>query len=71
VRPRKALGRFLWKGGDGKSSTAGSTGWRWASCPSSPARRPAQSGYIFTYAFAMVLGIVALITWMTLGGGAN
>jgi len=29
----------------------------------------AQSGYIFTYAFAMVLGIVVLITWMTLGAG--
>jgi hypothetical protein len=26
----------------------------------------AQSGYIFHYAFAMVLGIVVLITWMTL-----
>ncbi len=31
----------------------------------------AQSGYVFHYAFAMVLGIAALITWMTLLGGAN
>ena len=31
----------------------------------------AQSGYIFTYAFAMVVGIVVLITWMTLTGGAE
>jgi NADH-quinone oxidoreductase subunit L len=30
-----------------------------------------QSGYIFTYAFAMVIGIVLLVTWMSLGGGAN
>jgi NADH-quinone oxidoreductase subunit L len=29
----------------------------------------AQSGYVFTYAFAMVLGIAALLTWMTLFGG--
>jgi NADH-quinone oxidoreductase subunit L len=29
----------------------------------------AQSGYVFTYAFAMVLGTAALITWMTLFGG--
>ncbi|MEM7719922.1 MAG: hypothetical protein AAF222_12035, partial [Pseudomonadota bacterium] len=29
----------------------------------------AQSGYIFTYAFAMVLGILVLVTWMTLAGG--
>ncbi len=30
-----------------------------------------QSGYIFHYAFAMVLGIVALMTWITLSGGAH
>ena len=28
----------------------------------------AQSGYIFHYAFAMVLGILVLITWMSIGG---
>ena len=28
----------------------------------------AQSGYVFHYAFAMVLGVVALITWLTLSG---
>jgi NADH-quinone oxidoreductase subunit L len=31
----------------------------------------AQSGYIFTYALAMVLGIAVFITWMTLSGGAH
>ena len=31
----------------------------------------AQSGYLFHYAFAMVLGMALLITWMTLGGGAE
>jgi NADH-quinone oxidoreductase subunit L len=31
----------------------------------------AQSGYIFTYAFAMVIGIAVLVTWMTIFGGAN
>ena len=31
----------------------------------------AQSGYIFTYAFAMVIGIAVLVTWMTMTGGAN
>jgi NADH-quinone oxidoreductase subunit L len=30
-----------------------------------------QSGYLFTYAFAMVLGIVVLVTIMTMTGGAN
>ena len=30
-----------------------------------------QSGYIFTYAFAMVLGVAILITWVTIVGGAD
>jgi len=28
----------------------------------------AQTGFLFTYAFWMVLGIAALITWMSIGG---
>ena len=31
----------------------------------------AQSGYIFTYAFAMVIGIAVLVTWMSILGGAH
>jgi len=31
----------------------------------------AQSGYVFHYAFAMVLGIAILVTWMTLSAGGN
>ena len=31
----------------------------------------AQSGYVFTYAFAMVLGITVLLTIVTLNGGWN
>jgi NADH-quinone oxidoreductase subunit L len=31
----------------------------------------AQSGYLFHYAFAMVIGLAVLITWMTLYGGAE
>ena len=30
-----------------------------------------QSGYIFSYAFAMVIGLALLITWITIGGGAH
>jgi NADH-quinone oxidoreductase subunit L len=72
VRPAKALGRFLWKRGDGNvidgsinSVAMGIVPW-----VTRLAGR-AQSGYIFTYAFAMVIGIVVLITWMTLSGGAQ
>ena len=37
VNPAKWLGRFLWKKGDGATSTGFSTGSPWASCPSSRA----------------------------------
>jgi NADH-quinone oxidoreductase subunit L len=30
-----------------------------------------QSGYVFTYAFAMVIGVVVLITIAAITGGAN
>ncbi len=58
VDPHLALGRFLWKRGDTRyRSTAGSTGVAMGIMPflTRLAGR-AQSGYIFTYAFAMVLG---------------
>ena len=31
----------------------------------------AQSGYVFTYAFAMVLGVAALITWVSIAGASH
>ncbi len=29
-----------------------------------------QSGYVYHYALAMLLGVVALATWFTIAGGA-
>ncbi len=72
VRSAKALGRFLWKRGDGDVIDGSINGVALGIVPffTRLAGR-AQSGYLFHYAFAMVLGIAALITWMTLWGGAN
>ena len=72
VRPARAIGRFLWKRGDGKVIDGALNGVAMGIVPffTRLAGR-AQSGYIFTYAFAMVIGIVVLITWMTLSGGAH
>ena len=72
VRPTKALGRFLWKRGDGGAIDGTINGVAMGAIPwvTRLAGR-AQSGYIFTYAFAMVIGIVILVTWMALGGGAQ
>ncbi|MGH1454657.1 MAG: NADH-quinone oxidoreductase subunit L [Paracoccaceae bacterium] len=72
VRPANAIGRFLWKRGDENVIDGSINGVATGIVPffTRLAGR-AQSGYIFTYAFAMVIGIVVLITWMTLSGGAH
>ncbi|KPA23033.1 NADH-quinone oxidoreductase subunit L [Shimia sp. SK013] len=72
VRPASAIGRFLWKRGDGNVIDGTLNGIAMGFIPwATRLAGKAQSGYIFTYALAMVLGIVALITWMTLSGGAH
>ena len=70
VRPAKWLGGFLWRRGDGNVIDGSINGIAMGIIPffTRLAGR-AQSGYIFHYAFAMFLGIGALITWMTMTGG--
>ncbi len=72
VRPAMALGRILWKQGDTNTIDGGINGLAMGIIPffTRLAGR-AQSGYVFTYAFAMVLGIAVLLTWVSLTGGAN
>jgi NADH-quinone oxidoreductase subunit L len=72
VRPAMALGRFLWKRGDEGTIDGGLNGLAMGVVPflTRMAGR-AQSGYLFHYAFAMVLGIAILITWMSIGGGVE
>ena len=72
VGPAQWLGRTLWKRGDGDIIDGGINGVALGIIPffTRLAGR-AQSGYLFHYAFAMVLGIAALITMMTLFGGAQ
>ena len=72
VRPAKAIGSFLWKRGDQGTIDGGINGLAMGIIPffTRLAGR-AQSGYLFTYAFAMVLGIAVLLTWVSLTGGSN
>ena len=72
VRPAKALGRLLWKKGDGKVIDGTINGIAMGLVPylTRLAGR-AQSGYVFNYAFAMVIGIALLLTWVTISGGAH
>jgi NADH-quinone oxidoreductase subunit L len=72
VRPTLALGRLLWKRGDGDAIDGSINGVAMGLVPMlTRLAGRAQSGYIFTYAFAMVIGIAVILTWVTLSGGAN
>jgi len=72
IIPAMWIGKQLWKKGDGNVIDGSINGVSMGIVPfiTRLAGR-AQSGYIFTYAFAMVIGIAVLITWMSLSGGAN
>jgi len=72
VKPALVIGKFFWKKGDGKTIDGFLNGIAMGIVPffTRLAGR-AQSGYIFTYAFYMVLGIAALVTWMSIGGGSH
>jgi NADH-quinone oxidoreductase subunit L len=72
VRPARGWATSCGRRATAMSSTGRSTAWRMGIIPffTRLAGR-AQSGYLFHYAFAMVLGIVLLVTWMTLSGGAH
>lgn len=72
VRPAKFLGAFLWKKGDGAVIDGSINGLAMGVIPfiTRLAGR-AQSGFVYHYAFAMVLGIVVIVTFVTLAGGSN
>ncbi len=72
VGPAKRLGAFLWKKGDGNVIDGTINGVAMGFIPRlTRIAARMQSGYIFTYAFAMVIGVAVLLTWMTLSGGAR
>ncbi|WP_116084006.1 NADH-quinone oxidoreductase subunit L [Tropicimonas sp. IMCC34011] len=69
VTPARGLGRFLWRRGDGTMIDGGINGLALGIVPffSRLAGR-AQSGYLFHYAFAMVIGVLILVTWTLIAG---
>ncbi|MBX5183823.1 NADH-quinone oxidoreductase subunit L [Rhizobium sp. NZLR3b] len=68
VRTAKALGRFLWKKGDvGVIDTYGPNGVAARVVAVTDRVVRLQTGYLYHYAFAMLIGIAALVTWMMLG----
>lgn len=72
VKPALAIGRFFWKRGDGNTIDGFLNGLSMGFMPMlNRIYARAQSGYVYHYAFAMVLGIAALVTYVTLSGGAH
>ena len=72
VRPAKWLGRFLWKEGDGRVIDGfGPDGVAARVLDASRNVVRLQTGYLYHYAFAMLLGVAALITWYTFAGGVH
>lgn len=69
VRPALWLGRFLWKRGDGAVIDGTINGVAMGLVPRlTRLNARIQSGYVFHYAFAMVLGIVGLLIWVMTRG---
>ena len=64
VRPAFALGRFFWKKGDG--ATIDGLGPDGVAATTTRAARGAsllQTGYVYHYAFAMLIGVVVLVSF--------
>ena len=69
VRPAFKLGNFFWKWGDqGTIDRFGPDGI--SSSIISGARRlgAVQTGYLYHYAFAMIIGIALFVSWIVVGG---
>jgi NADH-quinone oxidoreductase subunit L len=72
VRPTKRIGRFLWKVGDGYIIDGfgpdGVSAW-----VLDVTRNVVklQTGYLYHYAFAMMIGVAGLITWFMFGFGGQ
>ncbi|MGJ4931403.1 NADH-quinone oxidoreductase subunit L [Bradyrhizobium sp. HKCCYLS2038] len=70
VRPAKWLGRFLWKKGDGFVIDGfGPDGVSARVLDVTRNVVKIQTGYLYHYAFAMLIGVAGLITWFMFMGG--
>ncbi|MCD2314698.1 NADH-quinone oxidoreductase subunit L [Sphingomonas sp. IC-11] len=68
VRPSFAIGRFFWhKGDEGTIDRFGPNGSAWVVALSSRVAGRIQTGYVYTYAFVMLLGLTAAATWVIAG----
>jgi NADH-quinone oxidoreductase subunit L len=67
----KRVGTTLWKVGDGKIIDGfGPDGISARVIDFARRATRLQSGYVYHYAFAMLLGLVAIVSWVVTTGGA-
>lgn len=72
VRPAKWLGRFLWKQGDGFVIDGfGPNGVAARVLDVTRGVVKVQTGYLYHYAFAMLIGVAGFITWFIFGLGGQ
>ena len=72
VRSAKALGRLLWKGGDERIiDHYGPNGIAARVLATTQRVVKMQTGFVYHYAFAMMIGAVLLITFAMLSGGVH
>ena len=70
VRPAMRFGRFLWKFGDGKVIDGlGPDGIAARVLDTTRGAVKLQSGYVYHYAFAMLIGVFVLATFFVVTGG--
>src|SRR3546814_20463446 len=68
VRPAFAIGRLFWKRGDeGTIDRFGPNGLAAVIAGGSRVAGRLQSGYVYTYAFVMLIGLTAAVTWAIAG----
>jgi NADH-quinone oxidoreductase subunit L len=69
VRPAKAIGAFFWKEGDGRIIDGfGPDGVSARVIDAAKGAVRLQSGYVYHYAFAMLIGVAAFITYFIIVG---
>ncbi len=65
IRPAFWLGQKLWKIGDeGIIDRFGPNGAAWLVLKGTGAAKRVQSGYLYSYALIMLLGLIAAVTWV-------
>ena len=68
VRPAFWLGRVFWKHGDvGIIDRFGPNGAAWVVAKGAVVAQKVQSGYLYSYALVMLLGLIGVVSWVMVG----